>query len=254
MSALELTVSGGVATLRINRPEKRNAMTSEMWRQVPSLIASVAADDAVRVLVLTGEPHFSAGADIGEFGRVRSDPARGRAYDAVVEEAEQALTRLGKPTIAAVRGYCIGGGCELALACDLRVAAAGARFAITPAKVGLVYSLTGVQRLVDTVGPAWAKQLLFTAEQISASTAERIGLVNEVVPDDRLADRVSALAASIRHGARTSVTGAKFLVERLARSAVPDAATAALYDQAYSGADYAEGVAAFLEKRPPSFD
>ncbi|MCI2422934.1 enoyl-CoA hydratase-related protein [Saccharopolyspora sp. K220] len=256
MNALELTVSNGVATLRINRPEKRNAMTLAMWRRLAVLAGEVAADDAVRVVVVTGGPDFCAGADIGEFGQVRGDPARGREYDGVVEEAEQALTRLPKPTIAAVRGYCVGGGCEIALACDIRVAAADARFAITPAKVGLVYSLTGVQRLVDTVGSAWAKQMLFTGSQVDASTAERIGLVNEVVPADQVAARAFSLSDSIKRGARTSVTGSKVLIERLLRSRAspPGADTDALYDKAYSGVDYAEGVAAFLENRPPSFE
>ncbi|KXF52302.1 hypothetical protein AXA44_10945 [Rhodococcus sp. SC4] len=255
MTDLRLDVSDGVATVTIDRPDKYNAMTLDMWHQLTTVVSTVEKNDAIRVLLLTGGHNFSAGADITEFQNVRRDAAAGRRYDAVVDEAEQALTQLRIPTIAVVRGFCIGGGCEIALSCDIRLVADDSVFAITPAKVGLVYSVTGTRRLVDTVGPAWAKQILFTAERIDAQTALRIGLVNEVHTDSQVMERAHEVAHAIARGAQTSITSSKILVERILRHRTDqdDLSANALCDAAYDSRDYAEGVAAFIEKRAPDF-
>ncbi|GLZ33365.1 enoyl-CoA hydratase [Lentzea sp. NBRC 105346] len=250
---LELTTAGPVATVTINRPAKRNAMSHEMWSALPGLMDAVAQDDSVRVLVIRGGDHFSAGADIAEFSTLRRGAEGAAKYGAAVHAGERAIAELGKPTIAAVHGFCVGGGCEIALACDLRLAADDARFGITPAKLGIVYNFTSTKQLVDVVGPAWAKQILFSADLIDAATALRIGLVNEVHPPAELDGRVKELAETIASRAQVSVRGAKEIVNRITDGGHEDLAVEALYAEAAHSADYAEGVTAFLEKRPPRF-
>jgi enoyl-CoA hydratase/carnithine racemase len=250
--SLSLAVDGPVATLTIDRPAKRNAMSYEMWSALPGLLGKVGADDSVRALVIRGTDHFSAGADISEFTTLRADPDGARRYGAAVHAGERAIATLPKPTIAAVRGVCVGGGCEIALACDLRVAAGDARFGITPAKLGIVYNATSTKRLVDAVGPAWARQILFTAEIIDAATALRIGLVNEL-RDDPVA-RASALAETMAARSQVSVHGAKTIIDRITDGLLDEDETVhALYESSVGSEDYAEGVTAFLEKRPPQF-
>jgi len=251
---LRLDVDGAVATLTIDRPAKRNAMSFEMWSAVPGLLGKVEADDAVRVLLIKGTDHFSAGADIGEFGTLRRDAEGASRYSAAVHAAERAIATCPKPTIAAITGNCIGGGCEIALACDLRIAAQDARFGITPAKLGIVYHLTSTKQLVDAVGAAWAKQILFTGDILDAATALRIGLVNELHPAPELAGRAEQLARTIAQRAQISVRGAKTIVSRLvAGQTDDDEAVHVLYALSVASDDYAEGVAAFLEKRAPRF-
>ncbi|WP_017540158.1 enoyl-CoA hydratase/isomerase family protein [Nocardiopsis halophila] len=248
---VRLDVDGPVAFLTIDRPAKRNAMTVEMWSLIPELLHKAADDDGVRVLVLRGGRHFSAGADIGELGAVRS-PADGRRFNAVTDAAEAAVASFPKPTIAAVRGFCIGGGCELAVACDMRIAAHDARMAVTPAKLGVVYTHRPTKRLADLVGPAWAKQILFTGEQLDAGQALRIGLVNEVADD--LDARVAELAGTIAERSQVTLRAAKTILERIQDGAdEEDDEVRGLYDAGYASADFAEGVAAFTAKRRPEF-
>jgi enoyl-CoA hydratase/carnithine racemase len=251
---LSLETVGSVATLTIDRPAKRNALSFEMWSALPGLLDRVARDESVRVLVLRGGEHFSAGADIGEFATLRTGADGAARYGAAVHAGERAIATLGKPTIAAITGFCIGGGCELALACDMRIAADDARFGITPAKLGIVYSFTSTKQLVDAVGPAWAKQILYTGEVLDAATALRIGLVNETHPPAGLDARVKELSELIASRAQVSVRGAKTIVNRITDGRYEeDDAVRALYDEAVHSAEYAEGVRAFLEKRSPRF-
>jgi enoyl-CoA hydratase/carnithine racemase len=249
---LTLEVGGAVATLTIDRPAKRNAMSFEMWSALPGLLGKVEADESVRALVVRGTDHFSAGADISEFTTLRADPDGARRYGAAVHEGERSIATLRKPAIAAVTGVCVGGGCELALACDLRVAAPDARFGITPAKLGIVYNATSTKRLVDAVGPAWARQILFTGEIVDAATALRIGLVNELC-DDPVA-RATDLATTMASRSQVSVHGAKAIIGRITDGRFDeDESVHALYEASVRSGDYAEGVRAFLEKRPPRF-
>ncbi|MBB5959379.1 enoyl-CoA hydratase/carnithine racemase [Saccharothrix tamanrassetensis] len=249
---LRLDAAGPVATLTIDRPAKRNAMSYRMWSSLPGLLARVRDDPDVRVLVVRGGEHFSAGADISEFSTLRKGADGAARYGEAVHDGGRAIATLGKPTVAAVNGFCVGGGCEIALACDLRIASTGAKFGITPAKLGIVYDLTSTKRLVDAVGPAWAKQILFSGELIDSATALRIGLVNEVHED--LDTRVEELSEVIASRARVSVRGAKTIVDLITDGQhEEDAVVRALYDEAVHSPEYAEGVQAFLEKRAPRF-
>jgi enoyl-CoA hydratase/carnithine racemase len=252
--SLRLTVDSRVATLTIDRPARRNAMSYQMWSALPGLMDQVRAADDVRVLIVRGTDHFSAGADISEFATLRRDPEGARTYGAAVHGGERAIAELEIPTIAAVTGFCIGGGCEIALACDIRIAADDARFGITPAKLGIVYNFTSTRQVVDAVGPAWAKQILCTGDLLDAPTALRIGLVNETHPADRLFARVDELADTIASRATVSVRGAKAIISRISDGQYhEDGAVRAIYDDAVLSAEYAEGVDAFLTKREPKF-
>ncbi|MEU6483763.1 enoyl-CoA hydratase-related protein [Streptomyces sp. NPDC046887] len=239
---LEHTVADGVATVVISNPAKRNAMTAAMWRALPGLLAGLAADPAVRVLVLTGAgPTFCAGADISTL----REP--GDEQQALAVRAEEALAAFPKPALAAVRGYCVGGGSQLAAACDLRFAEEGSLFGITPAKLGIVYPASSTRRLVALVGPSAAKFLLFSAELVDTGRALRWGLVDEVLPagelDKRVADfaRVLASRSLLTQGAAKDFTAGR--TDREAHWA----------EQARGSTDTAEGVAAFLERRAPRF-
>ncbi|HEX6342954.1 enoyl-CoA hydratase/isomerase family protein [Umezawaea sp.] len=251
---LILDTAGHVATLTIDRPAKRNAMSYEMWSALPGLLDLVRHDDEIRVLVLRGGENFSAGADISEFSTLRNGAEGAAKYNRAVLAGERAIAGLGKPTIAAITGFCVGGGCELALACDVRIAESGARFGITPAKLGIVYNFTSTKQLVDVVGPSWAKQILFSGELVDAATALRIGLVNEVHEPGALQARVRELAGTIASRAQVSLRGAKTIVTLITEGQhEEDGAVHALYEEAVHSAEYAEGVAAFLEKRAPNF-
>jgi len=253
-ATLLLGRDGPVATLTINRPDRLNALSYAMFARLPRLLAEAAAMDGIRVLVLrgAGRKSFSAGADISEFGTARTTPEQVGSYDQAVLAAEETLAAFPHPTLAAVHGYCYGGGCGLALACDIRFASPAARFAITPAKLGLVYPLRGTKRLVDLVGPSRAKLMLMSGADYDARQAQAFGLVDEVHDDlDAAVRDFTALLAT-----RSGVTqrAVKETVARILDGAThDDEAHTALRAAALASPDYAEGVAAFLERRPPKF-
>ncbi|AHH99702.1 enoyl-CoA hydratase/isomerase family protein [Kutzneria albida] len=253
---LSLSVDGPVATLTIDRPDKRNAFALRMWAALPAVARAVESAPEVRVLLVrgAGDGPFSAGADIGEFGTVRRGEEAASAYSATVHAAERAIAELSKPTIALVQGWCVGGGCELALACDLRVADESARFGITPAKLGLVYNQVSTAQVVTAVGAAWAKYILFTGELLDAQTALRIGLVQQVHPREQAAEAALALARLIAQRAPITVAGAKALVNRVVEgTAEADQWAERWYAASYRSAEYTEGVTAFVAKRTADF-
>ncbi|SCL40194.1 Enoyl-CoA hydratase/carnithine racemase [Micromonospora pallida] len=238
-------VTGPVATVVISNPTRRNAMTPDMWRQLPPLLDRLEADPAVRVLVLTGAGEtFCAGADLGDV-----DELLAAGDHSVAVAAEERLAAFAKPTVAAVRGACVGGGCQLAVACDLRIAATDARFGVPPARLGVVYPTPTTRRLAALVGPATAKYLIFTGELVDADRAARVGLVDEVLPADRFTDRIAELTGAIAARSQLSVIAAKEIVDGRA-----DAARAAWWHgQSRASGEAREGVAAFHERRPPRF-
>jgi enoyl-CoA hydratase/carnithine racemase len=227
-----------------------------MWSALGRLMPVLAADDQVDVVVLRGTPGgpFSAGADISEFTTLRSEPEGARAYGGAVAAGEGALIAFPKPTVAMVEGFAIGGGTQVAVACDLRVCGSTSRFGVTPAKLGIVYGMGSTARLVETVGAAWARWILLSGDLLDAEQALRIGLVHEVVEPDAVAERAYALARTLASRARISLTGGKELIARAAQGRVDeDARVQELYAHSWSSAEYAEGVAAFLAKRSPDF-
>jgi enoyl-CoA hydratase/carnithine racemase len=245
-----------VAVLTINRPRRRNALTFAMFGRIPRLLADAAAMPGIRALVVrgAGPGAFSAGADISEFAALRTTPEHAAAYDAAVLAAGEALEWFPYPTIAAIRGYCYGGGCGLALACDFRFAAASARLAITPAKLGLVYPLRATKHLVDLVGPSRAKIILMSAAELDAGRALTLGLVDEVFPDADLDASVAEFTALLVTRSLVTQRAVKDTVRRILDGVShDDAEHAALRAAALAGPDYAEGVRAFMEQRPPSF-
>lgn len=253
---LQLEREGAVATLTLNRPDNRNAINLGMYKALPELAREVENDPSIRVLVMrgAGTKAFAAGADITEFEAVRSDAASARTYNEYVAAAEQALEAITKPTIAMVHGFCIGGGCGLALTCDLRFSDQNGRFGITPAKLGLVYSLESTKRLVDVVGPAQAKWILFSGLHVDAERALRTGLVESTYPTDELEAATYDFARTIASRARYSVAATKEIVGLISAGQVrDDEHTTFLRNSSFDTEDYAEGVRSFLEKRPPRF-
>ncbi|OPG08454.1 enoyl-CoA hydratase [Streptomyces sp. GKU 895] len=239
---LQHGVTGSVATVVIRHPEKRNAMTAAMWRSLPPLLDTLAADPAVRALVLTGEGGtFCAGADISTL-RGSPEEAQGLAV-----AAEEALAAFPKPTLAAIRGHCVGGGAQLAAACDLRFAEEGALFGVTPAKLGIVYPASSTRRLVALVGPSPAKYLLFSGELIDAERALRTGLVDEVLPEGELDKRVAEFTRVLVSCSQLTQAAAKEFANGVTGR------DDHWVEQARGSGDTAEGVAAFLERRQPCF-
>lgn len=256
MDSLLVTRDHHVATVTFNRPERHNAITFEMFGALPRLFTDLDADPDVRVIVLrgAGEQAFASGADIAEFETVRRTAETARIYNARVAEAEKTLAGLSKPSIAMIRGYCIGGGCGLALAADLRFADHTATLAITPAKLGVVYGLESTKRLVDLVGPSRAKWILMSGSHLPAGRAQALGLLDEVVPAGELESHTYDFARLIAGRSQVSVRAAKVMVNRIVDGQVEDdETTTRLRNDSVESADYAEGVRAFLEKRTPNF-
>ncbi len=247
---LRLEIDGATAHLLIDRAEKRNAFDMAMWQMLPDLLTQAVADDAVRLLVVRAAVPgpFCAGADIKELLANKDDAQWRAANQSAINRVQHELARLPLPTIAFVEGDCVGGGCGIALACDLRVATASARFGITPAKLGLVYPLHDVKLLVDLVGPGQAKRILYTGHLIEAGEAHRIGLV------ELLADSPAELADAILSASPHSVRETKRSVRRVLDGQTDDdAETLAIFAEAFTGRDFLEGTTAFVEKRKPEF-
>lgn len=247
----------GVAWMILRNPGRLNAVRFEMWEAIPGLVAELAADRDVRVVVLrgAGADAFAAGADISEFATHRKDPASAAEYEQTNGRAFAALLGLEKPLVAMLQGVCIGGGLAIAACADLRVAADDVRMALPPARLGLGYAYAGVERLVSLVGPAAASELFFTARTYAADEALRIGLVNQVVPKADLETFTYAYAAGIAANAPLTIRAAKRAIAETQRDpAARDLeAVRRLIAECFASADYGEGVRAFLEKRKPRF-
>lgn len=251
---LRLDKHGAVARLVIDRAGKRNAITQAMWDLFPSLLDDAMNDAAIKVVILQSavDGVFSAGADISEFATGALDPAWQKANQAAIRKVQYELARAPKPVIALIDGDCVGGGCGLAIACDIRVASPRARFGITPAKLGLVYSLHDTKLLVDLVGPGQAKRMLFSGQLLDGAEAHRIGLV-EILSEDA-ANEATQLAEVIAGNSPQAVRAIKGMVRRiLDGQSDDDASTQQVFAAAFGSEDFAEGVAAFLAKRKAQF-
>ncbi|MCG6115340.1 MAG: enoyl-CoA hydratase-related protein [Mesorhizobium sp.] len=244
----------GVATIRLDRPEKKNAIDYAMWRALAETVGDLSSDEGLRALVLgSNGPDFCAGADISEFDTMRGDPDSARIYEAANSAAFAALRNAAFPTIAAIRGVCYGGGFGLAAACDLRIAAADARFAVPAARLGLAYPVDAMGDIVHAVGPQMARYLTYTGASIGAAEALDAGFLLEMVETEPL-ERASQLASTIATNAPLSIRASKASIAAVLSGRSEDAETAArIGDATFTSADYAEGRAAFRDKRKPVF-
>jgi enoyl-CoA hydratase/carnithine racemase len=247
----------GVATLIFNNPERHNAVSLEMWQAVAAALEEFSADPAVRVLVLRGAggKAFVSGADISKFETERSSADAVAEYERTIDAAYAAITGFSRPSIALIQGYCLGGGANLALCCDLRICNEAARFAVPAAKLGLGYGLSSVRRVVDLIGPAFAKEVLLTARQFSAAEALAMGLVNRVLPDDAIEEFVADYARMIAANAPLTVASLKRNVDEVLKDEGErdTELCARLVKACFESNDYREGRRAFLEKRKPNF-
>lgn len=247
---------GAIATMFLNRPEKRNALNLNMWKLIPIRLKELEEDKEVKVLIIRGrdDTAFAAGADIGEFQTLRMNPENARDYDYHVEEAETSLNQFSKPIIAMIQNFCIGGGCEIALACDLRFTSENGIFGITPSKLGLIYGVSATKNLVDTVGPSKAKDILFSGRFLNATEAYHIGLVDQVFPDDDIIEKTYEYARLVANRAQKTVKGSKKVVRYLLEdSSIQLNDIYSMMNDAIQSNDYKEGISAFLEKRKPNF-
>jgi enoyl-CoA hydratase len=257
MSKILSSVNGAAATLTFNNPDRHNAVSLEMWQASARVLENFAADPAVRVVVLTGagDKAFVSGADISKFESERGSAEAVAAYNAAGERLQQMLLDYPKPTVALIRGYCMGGGVNIAACCDLRIANEKARFAVPAAKLGLGYSYASIRRLMDLIGPQFVYEMLLTARQLDSTDALRMGLVNRIVPDTGIEAYVLDLADTIAGNAPLTLRA----VKRAVREALKDfgerdvAACEDLVRQCFESADYREGRRAFMEKRKPVF-
>ena len=253
MPELRVETVGPVATLTIDNPARRNALTGAMWDSFAPLLAELAADDEVAAVVLRGAGEdFSAGADITDLEQILRDPDAGDGGH--VTAGERALAAFPKPTIAAIDGYCVGGGWELAGACDIRLASERSTFGVTPARLGILYPLTGVTRLVQLAGPAVAKHLILSAELVDAATAARWGMVSRLLPVDGFWPAVAAFVDALVGRSRLTQQAGKELIDLIAADDPRLAERTAFWDAQVAASDDARiGSAAFLARETPRF-
>jgi enoyl-CoA hydratase/carnithine racemase len=248
---------GSIATLVINRPRVRNAINLAMWRDIARLTEGLDKDDSVRAVVFrgAGTEAFASGADISEFPESRKDTETSLRYNATTAAAYAAVRQCGKPTIAMIHGFCMGGAMGLAMACDLRFAAEGAKFGIPAARLSIVYPPEAIGQLVDLVGPAYAKDILFSARTVSDREALAIGLIQRLVPSAELERATYDYLGLVADNAPLSVHGSKVSVQAYLAGFDDDACARlrALSLEAVASEDYREGTRAFLEKRRPTF-
>ncbi len=251
---VRVSVDGPIAEVIIDRPERKNALSLGMWREITGAFRTLGETADVRSIILRGAgSDFCAGADISEFSKTRHTVAQVHEYDRAVDDCCDAIAEAPKPVIAAIRGYCFGGGCGVALACDFRVSATGATFSIPAARLGIIYGLRETQNLLALVGLSRAKRILYTAERFGADAAHSFGLVDEVVSDPVKAAR--ELAGVLAANAPLTIAGSKSILTDLSMGLgkLDEAKTLKLVEIASQSEDHREARAAFLDKRQPEF-
>jgi enoyl-CoA hydratase len=248
---------GRVGIMTFNNPEKHNAVSFEMWEAAEKILDAFESDPEVRVIVLTGAggKAFVSGADISKFESERASEEAVQRYNALVDKVYTRIYRFPKPTIAMIKGYCIGGGLNLAICCDMRYATEGSKFSLPAAKLGLGYGYSGLRRYIETIGPVATKEIFYTARQLTAAEARRWGMVNEIVADDALETTVMGIANTIADNAPMTIATIKRSTVEILKD--PDkqdvAACDAMVTACFASNDYKEGRKAFMEKRKPQF-
>jgi len=254
MPDILVTTQDGIGVVTLNRAEAFNAVKLSMWRELADIFSNFAHDDSIRAIVLTGAgANFCVGADVTEFNAIRENREQSAAYEVSVDACSAAIANIPKPVIAAISGYCLGGGCHLALACDFRFADTTAMLGIPSAKLSIVYGVKSVQRLLAITGIANAKRMLYSAERYNAGLAWGMGLVDEVIDD--VVAAAKEFAGKLAQNAPLSIAGAKFMLNGLSlgEGALDVTAAQRLIDQAADSDDFREGRRAFSERRAPRF-
>lgn len=248
---------GAVGWIVFDSPARRNAINGAMWRGIPPAMAQFDADPEVRCVAFrgAGTEAFAAGADISEFENNRADRGAVAAYDGLLDQVLHAIQDSRKPSVAMIHGFCMGGGVEVALACDLRYCGESAQFGIPAAKLGLAYNVEGHKRLVETVGHARAREIMFLGRRYSADAALRMGLVHEVLPDGGLEAHVQDVLAGLCENAPLAIANSKTIIEEFVKAeGLPDhRRMAEAMERCARSVDYEEGRKAFMEKRKPRF-
>lgn len=248
---------GGVLHVRFNNPSKHNALSLEMWEALPAVLGRAGADDRVRLVIFAGEGEkaFASGDDVSQFEDQRAAHEAVLHYEQIAETALQAIHDFPKPTLASIRGYCIGGGLNIAVACDLRIASMDSVFSVPATRLGLGYLFSATRNLTDLVGPGIAKDIVYTGRRLDSAEALRIGLVNRVTEPALLPALLEEYVRAIASGAPLTVKAAKRVIQELTK---PDAdidfeLCHRLILECFESEDYAEGRRAFMEKRKPQF-
>ena len=248
---------GRVGIMTFNNPERHNAVSLEMWQAASAILEDFARDDTVRVVVLTGAggKAFVSGADISKFDDERAGREAVERYNATTDQVYSGLAAYPKPTIAMIQGFCLGGGLNLAISCDVRFCSQASRFGLPAAKLGLGYGYKGLKRFIDTIGPAFTKDIFFSGRQFGADEALTMGLINRVLPEAELADVVSEYANGIAANAPLTVSAIKQIaIEALKGESERDLERLGdLVARCFASDDYIEGRKAFMEKRKPNF-
>lgn len=246
-----LEIEEGIGTVFVHRPEKRNAISMDMWKKLTEIVDDCTKNQDVKVIIFrsTTAETFSAGADIAELEGLHEDQKRAEEFNGLPLKLEEQILRSPKPSIAMIQGFCVGGGCQIALACDFRFSDPTGKFGITPAKLGLVYNTSGTKQLVDLVGPSHAKDLLFSGRIIGADEALQMGLINRIIPTNQLIAETYHYAKTIAENAQRSIRGAKTIIDQVLQGATDNSEEIEkLVLDAYASGDFKEGVRAFLKK------
>ena len=243
--------------IRFNHPARHNALSVDMWEAVPPLLSLAEADERVRLVVFSGagDQAFVSGADISQFEDMRAAREAVTRYEQMAEDALAGIARFSKPTLSCIRGWCIGGGVNVAISCDIRIASSDSVFSIPAARLGLGYRYSAMKNLVDLVGPGAAKDLFFTARKIDAVEARAMGLVSRVCEPDQLPALLAEYTGSIGVNAPLTIRAAKAIMAEVLKpsSELDMALCQQLIRGCFDSADYAEGRKAFMEKRKPVF-
>ena len=251
------SVTDGVGVITFNNPAKRNAMSLDMWEGLGSALIELRDNDDVRVVIMVGagDKAFVSGADISQFEKVRHNAAASEEYSKKSEAQRALLANYPKPIIACIRGFCLGGGMQVAMAADIRIASDNSQFGIPAAKLGIAYGYDGLRHLVSLVGPSWARLIMYTGMKIGSAEALRIGLVDRVSPDAELWDATVEIARTISGNAPLAIKAAKITIAQVVKD--PDKRDMAAIKQVgtdcMDSADFREGRQAFMEKRKPKF-